>query len=103
MQSPNYMFWETIRTVVPMAVMGGLFSRGFAASKAVGVRRVESRVSFSDFASEAKRLFDFGSYARASASFSDAGRFSIRHIQSVQTTAMTRHASAIPPAPLSDL
>ena len=97
------MFWERMRPVVPMAVMAGSRTKGFAASKASGVRSLglsgRLRIRFS----EEKMSFDFGSYARAAASLSVAGRFSIRHIQSVQTTAIIAPASAIPPAPLSDL
>ena len=61
------------------------------------------RVSFSDFGSEAKRFFDFGSYARASAGISFAHRFFTGHIQPLVTTATTPTPSAKSPAPLSHL
>ena len=89
--------------MVPMAVMAGLNAKRFAASQAAGVRSLDLRGGLRIRFSEEKGGFDFGLYARAAARFSVAGRFSIRHIQSVQTTATIAPASAIPPAPLSDL
>ena len=80
------MFLERMRPVVPTAVMAGRCAKGFAASKAVGLRVVDlsggSRIRFS----KEKMGLDFGSYARAAAKISFAHRVRRRHIQSVQTT-----------------
>ena len=86
-----------------MAVMAGRCAKGFAASKASGVRSLDFSGDLRIRFSEKKVGFDFGSYARAADSFSVAGGFSIRHIQSAQTTAIIAPGSAIPPAPLSGL
>ena len=68
-----------------------------------GLQSGERKVGSRSFASEATPT-DFGAYARAAAELVCGGGFSRRrHIQPPQTTAMTRPASAIPPAPLSGL
>ena len=97
------MFLERMRLVVPVAIMAGRCAKRIAASKASGVRSLDLSGDLRMFASEASEHSDFGSYARAAAEFLFARRSSIVHIQSVQTTAIIAPASAIPPAPLSDL